>query len=106
MTHRDVDNLLPRLERWYRGQCDGEWEHGSGIRIGTLDNPGWSLEVNLRGTELAGRAFPVIKRGLDGPKRSAEWMTCYVEGEVFKGFGGPEMLKEMVAVFLNWAEAR
>jgi hypothetical protein len=28
------------LEAWYASRCDGEWEHGYGISIETLDNPG------------------------------------------------------------------
>ncbi len=47
------DNLYWLLE-WYHKQCDGEWEweHGSsGVHIGTLDNPGWYLTVNITDTE-------------------------------------------------------
>lgn len=33
-------DLVKRLERGYRSQCDGDWEHGEGVEIGTLDNPG------------------------------------------------------------------
>jgi hypothetical protein len=50
MTQPSVNNLLPRLQRWYHSQSDGTWEHASGVRIETLDNPGWSLKVDLRGT--------------------------------------------------------
>ena len=32
---------LSALENWYAGQCNGVWEHGCGVRIDTLDNPGW-----------------------------------------------------------------
>lgn len=31
------------LERWYASQCDDNWEHSYGIRIDTLDNPGWRI---------------------------------------------------------------
>jgi len=106
MNQPDVNDLLPRLQRWYLSQCDGEWEHSWGVKIGTLDNPGWSLEVNLRSTNPADRAFAPHKRGLDGPKPNADWITCHVENQVFRGFGGPKKLAEMIAVFLNWAEAR
>ncbi|BFV59917.1 hypothetical protein KCMC57_up50210 [Kitasatospora sp. CMC57] len=42
------------LTAWYTAQCDGDWEHEYGIRIETLDNPGWSVEVDLEGTGLDG----------------------------------------------------
>ena len=106
MNQPDMNNLLPRLQRWYLSRCDGAWEHSWGVKIGTLDNPGWSLAVNLRSTELEGRAFTPIKRGLDTLKPNADWFTCHVENQEFRGFGGPEKLAEMIAIFLNWAEAR
>lgn len=105
MNQPNVNNLLPRLQRWYLSQCDGDWEHSCGVKIGTLDNPGWSLEVNLESTKLKSRAFSAIKRGLDVPKPNADWFTCHVEDHRFKGFGGPEKLAELISIFLNWAEA-
>jgi hypothetical protein len=43
-------DALYLLQRWYVAQCNGEWEHSYGIEIGTLDNPGWSLRVDLKDT--------------------------------------------------------
>jgi hypothetical protein len=45
---------LTQLERWYLSQCDGDWEHTHGIVIGTLDNAGWSLTIDLLETPLEG----------------------------------------------------
>ena len=42
---------LSALEKWYSGQCKGEWEHGYGVRIDTLDNPGWRVHIALHGTK-------------------------------------------------------
>ena len=39
------------LQQWYYGHCNGDWEHGSGIHIDTLDNPGWSITINLEDTD-------------------------------------------------------
>jgi hypothetical protein len=39
---------------WYTKQCNGDWEHSYGIRIDTIDNPGWSLTLG-RGVESADR---------------------------------------------------
>lgn len=33
------------LQEWYIQNCDGDWEHCYGIKIGTLDNPGWSIDI-------------------------------------------------------------
>ena len=40
---------LQLLQEWYVAQCDGDWEHSYGVKIDTLDNPGWSLKVDLVG---------------------------------------------------------
>ena len=33
--------VFQRLQKWYKSQCNGDWEHSFGIKIETLDNPGW-----------------------------------------------------------------
>ncbi|MFE2849501.1 Imm53 family immunity protein, partial [Streptomyces scopuliridis] len=37
----DSEPLLDWLQNWYTQQCDGDWEHEWGVKIATLDNPGW-----------------------------------------------------------------
>lgn len=49
------DSAMQFLQAWYASQCDGDWEHGEGVRIATLDNPGWELMVDLIGTALEGK---------------------------------------------------
>jgi hypothetical protein len=43
---------LARLRAWYSARCDGNWEHEHGVKIDTLDNPGWSVVIDLEGTDL------------------------------------------------------
>jgi hypothetical protein len=45
-------NNLRKLQLWYSKQCDGSWEHHYGVSIDTLDNPGWTVVVDLTGTDL------------------------------------------------------
>lgn len=94
-------DLLVALQRWYAAHCNGDWEHSFGVRIDTLDNPGWSLEVDLNGTELVARSFD----GIDVERRDNDWLRCSVEDGAFKCFGGPENLTEMLQRFLEWAKA-
>ncbi len=54
---------IERLQAWYLAQCDGEWEHGFGPTISTLDNPGWSVKVDLKGTELFEKPFSLVGKG-------------------------------------------
>jgi hypothetical protein len=104
MEAPDVNNLLPRLQRWYYSQCDGDWEHSWGVKIATLDNPGWSLEVDLQDTELQDRPFAPIERGVENSDVNPDWLTCFVKDGRFKGRGGPNTLADLIATFLNWAE--
>ena len=89
-------NELKRLVCWYKDHCDGDWEHQNGVHLRTLDNPGWTIDVNLTGTEAAGRTFPVthVERSQD------DWVICEVKKDVFVGGCGPENLAEMIGLFL------
>lgn len=40
------------LENWYKLNCDGDWEHSYGVKIETVDNPGWSIQIYLNYTPL------------------------------------------------------
>ena len=99
-------STLRKLQDWYRSQCDGEWEHGYGVRIGTLDNPGWTVTIHLDGTYLAEIAFEAVSYGVgkEVVEGSDEWLLCRVEEKKFEGRGGPEKLEEIIQVFLRWAE--
>lgn len=97
-----MDDLLEQFERWYVSHCDGVWEHQYGIRIETLDNPGWRVEVDLSGTPL----LLVDYKELTVERTATNWVKCRVKGGKFEGFGGPENLKELVQLFLKWAEQR
>jgi hypothetical protein len=84
---------------WYRSRCDGKWEHQYGIKIGTLDNPGWELAIDLAGTELESRVFDSVSREIN----ELDWYTCRREGAVFRAYCGPTRLNAAIAEFLQWA---
>jgi hypothetical protein len=90
---------LAELARWYSSQCDGDWEHGNGIEIGTLDNPGWFLRVNLEGTNLNGESFEETKN-LDPVACNAARIPF---ANRFDAHVGPHMLGKLVRIFLDWA---
>ena len=95
----DPGDAMARLQRWYSSHCDGDWEHAAGVAIRTLDNPGWSLSVDLRGTPLEHRQFEDIRDETD--QRS--WVVCRVREGKFEAYGGPHMLGKIVHEFLAWA---
>ena len=96
-----MQDELAGLQAWYEAQCDGDWEHDEGIAIGTLDNPGWSLRINLVGTELENRQFSPVEDM--APEQN--WLRCWLEDGKFHAVGGPTMLAAMIRTFLDWAEA-
>ncbi|MDR7219937.1 immunity 53 family protein [Aminobacter aminovorans] len=90
---------LDWLSTWYQGRCNGEWEELHGVRIDTLDNPGWSITIDLDGTALAGKAFSEIKYNYE---HEADWWLCRVRDGKFEGVGGPLHLKTLIDVFRVW----
>jgi hypothetical protein len=80
--------------------CDGEWEHRHGVTIETLDNPGWSIRIDLQDTPLRDRSFDKI----DAHRTEEDWLVCWVEQEQFHGACGPRNLTETIDAFVRWAE--
>src|SRR3954453_22077464 len=101
MTSSATTSAVRRLQAWFRARCDGDWEHGGGITIETLDNPGWTLKVALADTPLANKAFAELKRDYES---ETEWLTCFLRDGKFMGACGPEKLEELLEIFLDWAE--
>jgi hypothetical protein len=95
-------DTLRRLQTWYANQCNGDWEHTYGVKIDTLDNPGWTLEVDLAETALEHRSFEKVSWG--DAEEDAEWLHCRVESGKFHGACGSSQLGVMLEVFLVWAE--
>ena len=92
---------LRRLQEWYYAQCDEEWEHSYGVTISTVDNPGWSLSVELTDTALENKPFVTIQKDADDRE---EWIHCSVRDGKFIGSGGPLKLEAIIEIFLAWAE--
>jgi hypothetical protein len=99
-TDGDLKQILRRLSQWYGDQCDGEWEHEFGITIETIDNPGWSVKVDLVDTTLAETAIP----RLDEKKSESDWIVCYRDDSQFCGAGDPTKLEDILQYFLRYVE--
>jgi len=93
-------STIERLQRWYHSQCDGEWEHSWGARIGTLDNPGWAIDVNVEETVCENEVFDSLKI----ERSDTDWIYAFRENMTFKVRCGPGNLEEGLLIFLDWAD--
>lgn len=95
-------SVLNDIQKWYASNCDGEWEHSFGVVIDTLDNPGWSVTVDLVDTNLEGKNFEIIQHELSEER----WVHCSVSENKFRGAGDETKLEEILKIFLDWAKSQ
>lgn len=96
-----MTSTLARLAQWYVARCDDEWEHQYGVKIDTLDNPGWAVVIDLVDTPFERIPFVAVRI----LRTEADWLDCVVEQGAFRGRGGAENIGEIIELFLEWAEA-
>jgi hypothetical protein len=89
------------LVQWYAAHCNGEWEHAYGIKLDTLDNPGWSLTVDLAETELAHVPFLAVEHQLE---HDVSWWRCWRDDKAFHAACGVNDLGAVLDVFAAWAK--
>lgn len=100
-----MNSCLHQLSKWYSNQCNGDWEHDWGVKINTLDNPGWTIEINLDQTELDQIDFKEIShRCDDGDEENRDWYRCWKEDKTWHSACGPDHLEKVLTIFLDWAE--
>jgi hypothetical protein len=103
------DDNLSWLASWYLAECNEDWEHSYGVKIDTLDNPGWTLVIDLRETSLEGHPFEKLSVGdpasdLSEWRRLGSWWVAEVRGGKFEASCGPLDLSDVIGVFRSWAE--
>lgn len=94
-----MNNLLEWLQNtFFDDLCNGDWEHGGGITIETLDNPGWALNIDLHDTDMETMNFEKVKVEID----ENNWYMCRVRDGIFEGRCGPKNLNDLLEIFRNW----
>ena len=93
--------LLKWLEEWYQAECNGDWEHCYGVRINTVDNPGWWVEIDIEDTSLREKEFETIRKNINDDN----WMICRTEDGKFIGDGDPSKLATILQIFKDWVES-
>ncbi len=97
-------STIQKIQEWYKSQCDGDWEHMYGVKIETLDNPGWHVIIDLTNTGWEAAPFPHLEHGIgkDAEPEGCDWIICNRIDNIFHGYGGPDKLEEILNHFLEW----
>lgn len=89
--------LLTRLQNWLQSECNGDWEHGYGFRLETLDNPGWTFEADLAETQWS---EIVIARQIV-ERTESDWLQHEIADGKYIACGGVFNLTEMLQNFFD-----
>lgn len=102
MTHTPIhdsnNSNLHWLQQWYANQCDGEWEHGRGLKIISSDNPGWIVQISVENTPLE----DVVLEYKLVELAENDWYGVSVKDGMFNGVGDPSKLDFLLFTFKNW----
>ena len=89
-----MKSTIDKIQNWYLNHCNLDWEHQNGIKIDTLDNPGWSVLVNLIDTEFENTKFILeIENG------DSDWIKIKANDNLFMGVGDPSKLSTILEIF-------
>ena len=88
-------DILLSIQDWYAEQCDGDWEHSYSIKIESLDNPGWYVEIDLVNTSAELVKDTSIKSEVD----DNNWYNIQIENGQYKASGDPMKLLFLLEKF-------
>jgi Immunity protein 53 len=69
-----------------------------GVKITTLDNPGWSVSIALNETDK--QDVSLARIAID--RTDEDWIHCWVAENRFEIACGPRNLSEAVQLFVEW----
>jgi len=94
---------LAELEDWYAKNCNGDWEHQFGVRIETIDNPGWRVSGDIEDTVAQGRILERVAEETD-----CGWMQYWSDGVRLQAACSPRCLSSTIKVLMiqlaRWAD--
>ena len=89
---------LSRLCAWYEGQPHEDWHEDHGVKISTVDNPGWRVLIDIEHTTLEDKEFTEVE--ID--RSETDWIICQTRYGRFDAACGPGNLNELIEIFLDW----
>ena len=85
---------------WFSSHCDGDWEHENQIQIYTTSNPGWTVIINLRDTQL--EHLSMNQESFE--KSELDWYFVSIKDKKFKASGDLQKLSFLLERFKKIAE--
>jgi len=92
--------LLRWIQQWYESECNGDWEHQYGVKIDTIDNPGWTVDIDLFETDLHDLQIEYCLE----QSSERDWLGISVTKHVFEGIGDPTKLELILERFRELVE--
>jgi hypothetical protein len=99
MEIKELPTVLEKLQTWYNSNCDGDWEHQYGFSLENIDNPGWTLTIDLDFTHQEDEIFSEYTIGKDQP---LNWIVVKKNGKKLNGACGPMQLEQMLELVTDW----
>ncbi len=94
--------MIDWLQKWYSNQCDGDWEHEYGIRIETIDNPGWIITIDLASTNFESLEIPYTR--IENAEN--DWMDYGIKDKIFSGAGDSLKINDIINKFKEIVESK
>lgn len=85
------------LINWYSSQCNGDWEHSYGLKLDTLDNPGWLLTIDLAETKF--EYLKIVKSII--AISDDEWIHFEITDNQFVGACSTLQLNNLIGKFFE-----
>jgi hypothetical protein len=92
---KNDNSILQWLEDWYSGNCNEDWEHSFGIKIDTLDNPGWIVVIDLEDTKYKG----ITSEPKSFSNSEDDWYEYKVENKKYTAAGDKHKLRILLESF-------
>jgi len=95
-------DALTWLQQWYRSQCDGEWEFRQGVKLLSVSNPGWCVEIDVSNTVLEN----VLMAYRHQESTPDDWYGFKLQDGLFVGLGDPSKLEFLINAFKGLLEGK
>ena len=92
--------MIKWIEQWYNSHCNGNWEHDHVIKIESLDNPGWHVEINFQDTDISLDDF--LWKVYE--KSENDWIGYSIKNNIYTASGDSLKLNLLLEVFKNLIE--